>query len=132
MNDTQKAQISLTTNHKNRNNYAAAKLQGLEKDLGLTPVQYETGLSVLFVGYILMQVPSNMMLNYIGRPSLYLGFWVCAWGLVSALTSQVKGYGSIVACRFILGFVGTFWTNSTSIKRQKKRAEGRVLTEGTI
>ncbi|GAD98013.1 MFS transporter, putative [Paecilomyces variotii No. 5] len=92
-------------NYIDRNNYAAAKLQGLTEDLHLTDAQYQTGLSVLFVGYILMQVPSNILLNYVGRPSLYLGFFVCAWGLVSALTSQVKSYGSIVACRFILGFV---------------------------
>lgn len=52
-----------------------------------------------------MQVPSNLALNYIGRPSLYLGFFVCAWGLVSACTSQVTGYGTIVACRFLLGLV---------------------------
>lgn len=53
-----------------------------------------------------MQVPSNALLNYSGRPSWYLGFFVCAWGLVSALTSQVSTYGQIVACRFILGLVG--------------------------
>lgn len=53
-----------------------------------------------------MQVPSNLLLNYCGRPSLYLGFFIIAWGLVSALTSQVKSYGEIVACRFILGLVG--------------------------
>ena len=88
------------------NNYAAAKLQGLTEDLHLTDTQYHTGLSILFVGYILMQVPSNLLLNYMGRPSLYLGFFITAWGLVSALTSQVKGYGSIVACRFLLGLVG--------------------------
>lgn len=29
----------------------------------------------------------------------------CIWGLVSALTSQVKSAGAIIACRFILGFV---------------------------
>lgn len=68
--------------------------------------QYETALSILFVAYILMQVPSNLLLNYMGRPSLYLGFFVCAWGLVSALTSQVTSYGAIVACRFLLGLVG--------------------------
>ena len=45
------------------------------------------------------------MLNYAGRPSLYLGFFTTAWGLVSLLTSQVNSYGSIVACRFILGLV---------------------------
>ncbi|KAI2788004.1 hypothetical protein POX_f08387 [Penicillium oxalicum] len=92
-------------NYIDRNNYAAAKLQGLIGDLGLTMTEYQTGLSILFVGYILMQVPSNLMLNYMGRPSLYLGFFITAWGLVSALTSQVKGYGSVVACRFLLGLV---------------------------
>lgn len=73
--------------------------------LNMNDSQYQTGLSILFVGYILMQVPSNLALNYIGRPSLYIGFFVVAWGLVSTLTSQVKSYGSIVACRFILGIV---------------------------
>lgn len=80
-------------------------MQGLTVDLNLNDQQYQTGLSILFVGYILMQVPSNLLLNYIGRPSLYLGFFVTVWGLVSALTSQVQSYGSIVACRFILGLV---------------------------
>jgi MFS family permease len=65
----------------------------------------QTGLSLLFVGYVLMQVPSNILLNWSGKPSWYIGFWVIAWGLVSACTSQVKTYGEIVACRFILGFV---------------------------
>lgn len=53
-----------------------------------------------------MQVPSNALLNHSGRPSLYLGFFVCAWGLVSACTSQVKSFGGIAACRFMLGLVG--------------------------
>ncbi|KAJ5524373.1 hypothetical protein N7494_011023 [Penicillium frequentans] len=92
-------------NYIDRNNYAAAKLQGLTEELHLTDTQYQTGLSILFVAYILMQVPSNLLLNYMGRPSFYLGFFVCAWGLVSALTSQVKSYGGIVACRFLLGLV---------------------------
>lgn len=52
-----------------------------------------------------MQVPSNLLLNYSGKPSWYIGFWVIAWGTVSACTSQVKNFGDIVACRFILGFV---------------------------
>ncbi|KAK6386302.1 hypothetical protein LTS17_001877 [Exophiala oligosperma] len=75
-------------NYIDRNNYAAARLQGLEQDLHLTGDQYQVGLSILFVAYVLMQVPSNALLNYSGRPSWYLGFFVCAWGLVSALTSQ--------------------------------------------
>ncbi|KIX02406.1 uncharacterized protein Z518_08347 [Rhinocladiella mackenziei CBS 650.93] len=92
-------------NYIDRNNYAAARLQGLEEDLGLHGDQYQLGLSILFVSYILAQVPSNLFLNHLGRPSLYLGFFTCAWGLVSALTCLVKGFGGIVACRFMLGLV---------------------------
>ena len=92
-------------NYIDRNNYAAARLQGLEKDLNLQGDQYQVGLSILFVGYTIMQVPSNLLLNFSGKPSWYIGFWTIAWGLVSALTSLVQTYGQIVACRFILGFV---------------------------
>ena len=72
----------------------------------MTMAQYQTGLSILFVGYLLCQIPSNLLLNWFGRPSLYLGFFTVAWGLVSALTSLVHNFGGMVACRFILGCVG--------------------------
>jgi MFS family permease len=68
---------------------------------------------VFFVGYVLGPIPSNLLLNYLGRPSAYIGVFGVAWGLVTLLTSQVKGYGSLAACRFILGVVGKpsflFW-----------------------
>ncbi len=35
-----------------RNNYAAARLQGLEEDLHLTGDEYQVGLSILFVAYV--------------------------------------------------------------------------------
>ncbi|EXJ80757.1 hypothetical protein A1O3_07041 [Capronia epimyces CBS 606.96] len=92
-------------NYIDRNNYAAARLQGLEDDLGLRGDQYQVGLSILFVSYILAQVPSNLFLNHLGRPSIYLGFFTTAWGLVSAMTCLVKGFGGIIACRFMLGLV---------------------------
>lgn len=92
-------------NYIDRNNYAAARLQGLETDLHLTQAQYQTALSILFVGYIIAQVPSNLVLNHLGRPSLYLGAFIILWGTVSALTCLVKDYSQIVVCRFILGLV---------------------------
>lgn len=98
-------QLQLALTVRRRNNYAAARLQGLEEDLHLNGDKYQVGLSILFVGYILMQVPSNLALNYVGRPSWYLGFFTIVWGLVSACTSQVVNYAGIVACRFILGLV---------------------------
>lgn len=42
-------------NYLDRNNIASARLAGLETDLNLTSSQYETSVSILFVGYLLMQ-----------------------------------------------------------------------------
>ena len=47
-------------NYIDRNNYAAARLQGLEKDLGLVGDQYQTGLSILFVGYVSVSIPKTL------------------------------------------------------------------------
>ncbi|KAG8759720.1 hypothetical protein FRC11_001540 [Ceratobasidium sp. 423] len=41
-----------------RNNAAAARLRGFEEDLGLRGQEFATILSIFYVGYILMQVPS--------------------------------------------------------------------------
>ena len=53
-------------NYLDRNNIASARLGGLEEDLGLVGSQYQTCISILFVGYILMQIPANMFLNKLG------------------------------------------------------------------
>jgi len=45
-------------NYLDRNNIAAARLGGLQEDLNIDNTQYATCLSILYVGYILMQVPS--------------------------------------------------------------------------
>ncbi|KAL0955459.1 hypothetical protein HGRIS_001701 [Hohenbuehelia grisea] len=88
-----------------RGNTPAARLRGFERDLGLHGTQYSTVLSILFVGYILMQIPSNMFMNYLGKPSIYLPVCTILWGVVSALTGIVQNFGGAVACRFFLGFI---------------------------
>lgn len=40
------------THQIHRNNYAAGRLQGLEKDLNLVGDQYQVGLSIFFVSYV--------------------------------------------------------------------------------
>ncbi len=92
-------------NYLDRNNIAAARLAGLQKDLHLTGTQYLTCLSILFVGYLLMQVPSNLFLNKIGKPALYLPTVMIVWGVISAATAGAQSYGGLVAIRFFLGFV---------------------------
>jgi hypothetical protein len=59
-------------NFLDRNALVNAKLNTLDADLGLKGTEYNTLISILFVGYIAGQIPSNMILNRV-RPSWYLG-----------------------------------------------------------
>jgi len=92
-------------NYLDRNNIAAARLQGLEEDLKLKGVEFQTSVSILFVGYLLMQVPSNLFLNKIGKPAIYLPICMVVWGVISAATAACQNFGGLIACRFMLGFV---------------------------
>lgn len=92
-------------NYLDRNNISSARLKGLQTDLDLNDTQYATCLSILYVGYILMQIPSNMFINRISRPSLYLSSVVMIWGLMSTLTGIVNNFTGMVLVRFFLGFV---------------------------
>lgn len=97
--------IMYLMNYLDRNNIAAARLAGLEDELGLTGTQYLTAVSILFVGYILMQVPSNLFLNKIGKPAIYLPSVMIIWGVISAATAAAESYRGLIAIRFFLGFV---------------------------
>ncbi|KAL7954599.1 major facilitator superfamily domain-containing protein [Trichoderma compactum] len=92
-------------NYLDRNNIGAARLKGLQKDLNLSNTQYATCLSILYVGYILMQVPSNMFINRITRPSIYIGCAMTLWGLISTLSGLANDFKDMVVIRFFLGFV---------------------------
>ncbi|KAF3058301.1 hypothetical protein GL218_05363 [Daldinia childiae] len=94
-------------NYIDRNNIAAAKLAGLPEDLNLDPnaSEFQTAVSILFVGYLLMQIPSNLFLNKIGKPAIYLPACMMVWGVISAATAAVTNFGGLIAVRFFLGFV---------------------------
>ncbi|KAL3299267.1 putative tartrate transporter [Colletotrichum asianum] len=91
-------------NYLDRNALPQARLNTLEEDLNLKGVEYNTAISILFVGYLLMQVPSNMFLTRT-KPSAYMSICMIGWAAISAATAGVKNYSGLVACRFFLGFV---------------------------
>jgi len=49
-----------------RANIGNARLAGLEEDIGLTDSEYAWSLSIFFFGYILFEIPSNVMLKRLG------------------------------------------------------------------
>ncbi|KAK5161644.1 hypothetical protein LTR04_003931 [Oleoguttula sp. CCFEE 6159] len=91
-------------NFLDRSNLAQARLGTLEKDLKMKATDFNLATSILFVGYLLMQLPSNMLITRL-RPSLYLGLAMATWGLVSACHATVTSFQGLVVVRFFLGFV---------------------------
>lgn len=71
----------------------------------LTTQQYNTCVSVLFAGYVALQIPSNMIVGKITRPGIYICCNAALWGVVSACTGAVKSYEGLAVCRVMLGVV---------------------------
>ncbi|KAJ2980790.1 hypothetical protein NUW58_g6853 [Xylaria curta] len=109
-------------NFLDRNNLSQARLGTLEEDLGMSGTDFNLATSILFVGYILMQLPSNLLLTRV-KPSLYLGIAMIIWGIISTAQAAAQSFGGLVAARFFLGFaeapffpgaVSNFPANSTA------------------
>ncbi|KAI4229804.1 MAG: hypothetical protein L6R36_000591 [Xanthoria steineri] len=87
-----------------RVNIGNARLYGLEEDLGLTGNQYQTAVSILFVTYLLAEVPSNLVLKKF-TPSRWISFITTAWGIIATLTGVTQSYAGLIVCRLLLGLV---------------------------
>ncbi|KAM7213837.1 phthalate transporter [Rhypophila decipiens] len=91
-------------NFLDRANLAQARQGDLEKDLGMTGTDFNLATSIFFVGYLLMQLPSNMLITRV-RPSLYLTTAMMLWGGVSACNAATHKFTELIVVRFFLGFV---------------------------
>ncbi|KIW61151.1 hypothetical protein PV05_01308 [Exophiala xenobiotica] len=124
-------------NYLDRQNIASAKLADIDKDLDLSAVDYQTCVSILFCGYILMQIPSNIVVGKIRYPAIYICCAVAVWGLISALTAVVQSFGGLLACRFFLGFVeaaffpGTLYYISLFYSRRQFAMRTAILYSGS-
>jgi ACS family tartrate transporter-like MFS transporter len=71
--------------------------------IGLNASMFGFGSGVFFLGYVLFQVPSNLMLLRVGA-RVWIARVVIAWGLVSIASAFVVGPYSFYVMRFLLGF----------------------------
>ncbi|KAK4032961.1 putative transporter-like protein 24 [Parachaetomium inaequale] len=112
--------ILYLVSHLDRANIGNAKIEGLAEDLGLDNIQWNIALSLFFVPYILLEIPSNVLLKKFSRPSVYIGVLVTAWGVIMTLHGVVKNFGGLLAVRLLLGvfeagfypgavYLCTFW-----------------------
>lgn len=124
-------------NYLDRNAIALAKLDDIDKDLGLTPTQYSTCVSILFVGYILGGIPSNMLITRI-RPSYYMGSAMALWAIVSTLTGISQNFVGLLLTRFFLGvteapfYPGALYLLSIFYTRKEVATRIAILYTGNI
>lgn len=88
-------------NYIDRTNVALAQVQ-LKADLGFSEAVYGLGVGLFFIGFILFEVPSNLLLSRIGVRRTLLRIMVC-WGLVSTATMFVTTPAQFYAVRLLLG-----------------------------
>jgi MFS family permease len=79
-----------------------ARLDGLEDDLDLSGNRFNVSLTVFYILYVLLDIPSNWLLKVVGG-GRYLPLLAMAWGIVSTCMGSVKSYGGLVTCRLLLG-----------------------------
>ncbi|CAD6885191.1 unnamed protein product [Tilletia controversa] len=86
-----------------RTNIGQARLNGLTTDLGLSvSFGYPFALTILYIPYILFEIPSNLTVKRVG-PGRWIPFLLTCWGIVSTLQGIVKSPAGLYVNRAFLG-----------------------------
>ncbi|PSR73577.1 hypothetical protein PHLCEN_2v10496 [Hermanssonia centrifuga] len=85
-----------------RVNISNATLFGLKQDLKLQGNQYNTALLIYFVPYILLDIPSNVLMKRF-KPHVWLTICMFGFGFVTIMEGLTKNFGGLLATRFFLG-----------------------------
>ena len=84
-----------------RLNIAFAKDQ-LSDDLALSATAFGLASGIFFLGFVIFQVPSNLILHKVGARR-WLATIMIAWGVCATATAFVWSAESLVGIRFLLG-----------------------------
>lgn len=103
----------------------------------MSGVDFNIAISVLFVGYILGQIPSNLILSRV-RPSIYLSLFVALWGIVSTCTAAAQNFTHLVVIRFFLGitespyFPGALFLLSSWYTKKELALRTSIMYTGSL
>ncbi|KAF2755209.1 MFS general substrate transporter [Pseudovirgaria hyperparasitica] len=109
-----------------RSNVGNARLEGLTTDLGMTGNQYLTSLTLYFIGYVVFEIPCNIILKRT-TPKFWLPTLTLLWGVVATLMGITQNLKGFFAVRFFLGvaesglFPGVVYYFSMWFKRNERQ-----------
>jgi MFS transporter, ACS family, tartrate transporter len=84
-----------------RVNVGFASLQ-MNKAVGIDPKTYGLGAGIFFIGYFILEVPSNLGLEKFGA-SKWIARIMISWGAISGACALIGGPTSFLVLRFLLG-----------------------------
>ncbi len=74
----------------------------MNRDLGIGPRLFGLGSGIFFFGYLLLEVPSNLILQRVGARR-WIARIMISWGIVAVCMALVRGPASYLSLRFLLG-----------------------------
>lgn len=83
-----------------RSNVANARIEGLTTDLHMTGNEYLTGLTLYFIGYVIFELPCNIILKRT-TPKFWLPTLTITWGIVATLMGVVQNKAGFFVVRFL-------------------------------
>ncbi|WP_226468824.1 MFS transporter [Luteimonas panaciterrae] len=95
------AMLSFFLAYVDRTNISIAAIT-MNRDLGFSAYVYGIGAGIFFIGYLLFEIPSNLIMVRTGA-RIWIGRIMLTWAVVSGLTAFVNGPASFYAARFMLG-----------------------------
>lgn len=93
--------VSYVVAYIDRVNIGFAKLQMLD-DLHFSAAVYGLGSGIFFVGFLLFEIPSNLILHKVGARA-WLTRIMVTWGIISVATLWVQTPMQFYVARFLLG-----------------------------
>ncbi|KIJ43562.1 hypothetical protein M422DRAFT_75513 [Sphaerobolus stellatus SS14] len=93
--------ILYTINSIDRTAVGNAKIAGLESDLGLKGFDFNKALSLFYVVFIVVEIPSDLALKRFG--SIWLAFLIIAFGIIAICTAFIENYAGLILTRIFLG-----------------------------
>ncbi|MGW4716655.1 MFS transporter [Nocardia sp. NPDC004260] len=91
-------------NYLDRVNIGFAGPSGMKTELGLTETAFGFASGIFFVGYLLLEVPSNLALHRFGARR-WIARIMATWGLVATAMAFVPDATVLYVLRFLLGVV---------------------------
>lgn len=106
-------------NYLDRTNIGFAAPHGMNEALGFTQAAFGLASGLFFIGYLILEVPSNLALHKFGARR-WIARIMVTWGIVASLMAFAHNAGTMYLLRFLLGiaeagffpgiiFYLTFW-----------------------